>query len=144
MHSPSHSMRPDGKDVRMGRPDRLMEDPMDHFVKLDHFPEDLMLPPQFQNRLEFDAEAHKLVFHGYMSKSEFDQLSSLTPRLAVPANPRRPLPRSARPDSKPAPVALAASWPLSANCSRRNERPRRRTAADLIELTPTRRVSEVG
>jgi hypothetical protein len=55
-----------------------MECPVDHFVKLDHFPEDLILPPQFQSRLEFDAEAHKLVFHGYMSKSEFDQISSLT------------------------------------------------------------------
>jgi hypothetical protein len=55
-----------------------MERPMDHFVKLDHFPEDLILPPQFQNRLEFDAAAHKLIFHGYMSKAEFDHLSSLT------------------------------------------------------------------
>ena len=51
---------------------------MDHFVKLEHLPEDFVLPPKFENRLEFDAEAHNLVFHGYMSKSEFDQLSSLT------------------------------------------------------------------
>jgi hypothetical protein len=57
---------------------RLMEDPVDHFVKLERLPEDLKLPPQFQNRLEFDPQAQKLVFHGYMSKSEFDQISSMT------------------------------------------------------------------
>jgi hypothetical protein len=55
-----------------------MEDPMDHFVNLERLPEDLKLPPQFQNRLEFDPHAHKLIFHGYMSKSEFDHISSLT------------------------------------------------------------------
>ena len=55
-----------------------MEDPVDHFVKLERLPEDLLLPPQFQNRLEFDPQAQKLIFHGYMSKSEFDQLSALT------------------------------------------------------------------
>jgi hypothetical protein len=57
---------------------RLMEDPVDHFVKLERLPEDFKLPPQFQSRLEFDPQAQKLVFHGYMSKSEFDQISSLT------------------------------------------------------------------
>lgn len=56
----------------------MMEGPVDHFVKLDQFPEDLSVPPKFQDRLEFDAEAHRLIFHGYMSKAEFDQLSSLT------------------------------------------------------------------
>jgi hypothetical protein len=56
----------------------MMEGPLDHFVRLDRLPEDLNLPPQFQNRLEFDSQAHKLVFHGYMSKAEFDQISSLT------------------------------------------------------------------
>ncbi len=51
---------------------------MDHFVKLERLPEDFVLPPQFQNRLEFDEQAQKLIFHGYMSKSEFDQISTLT------------------------------------------------------------------
>jgi hypothetical protein len=51
---------------------------VDHFVKLERLPEDFVVPPEFQNRLEFDAEAHRLIFHGYMSKSEFDQISSLT------------------------------------------------------------------
>jgi hypothetical protein len=56
----------------------MMEFGMDHFVNLERLPEDFVLPPQFQNRLEFDAQARKLIFHGYMSKSEFDQISALT------------------------------------------------------------------
>ena len=78
---------------------------MDHFVKLDHFPEDLSLPPKFLDRLEFDAEAHKLVFHGYMSKVEFDQLSSLTRDWRF----RRALEdlfRLCTPDRKPSPAGL--------------------------------------
>jgi hypothetical protein len=78
-----------------------MEDPLDHFVKLDRLPEDLKLPPQFQNRLEFDSSAQKLIFHGYMSKSEFDQISSLTTDWRF----RRTLEelfRQCTPDDKPA------------------------------------------
>lgn len=78
---------------------------MDHFVKLEHFPQDLKLPPQFQNRLEFDAVAHKLVFHGYMSKAEFDQLSSLSNDWKF----RRTLEdlfRLCTPDPKPPPTGL--------------------------------------
>jgi hypothetical protein len=56
----------------------MIEDEVDHFVKLERLPEDFVLPPQFQNRLEYDEQAQKLIFHGYMSKSEFDQISSLT------------------------------------------------------------------
>ncbi len=51
---------------------------MDHFVRLERLPDDFVIPPKFQNRLEFDAEAKKLIFHGYMSKSEFDYLGTLT------------------------------------------------------------------
>jgi hypothetical protein len=51
---------------------------MDHFVRLDKLPEGLEFPPQFRERLQFDAEAHRLVFHGYMSKADFDEISRLT------------------------------------------------------------------
>jgi hypothetical protein len=51
---------------------------MDHFVKLDKLPEGLEFPPQFKDRIRFDPAAHKLVFRGYMSKADFDQLSQLT------------------------------------------------------------------
>jgi hypothetical protein len=79
-----------------------MEDPMDHFVKLDRLPDDFQLPPQYQSRLEFDSQAQKLVFHGYMSKSEFDHISSLTNDWRF----RRTLEdlfRLCTPDSKPKP-----------------------------------------
>ena len=78
---------------------------MDHFVKLEQLPEDFVLPSKFQNRLEFDAEAHHLVFHGYMSKSEFDQLSSLTKDWRF----RRTLEdlfRQCTPDTTPTPAGL--------------------------------------
>jgi hypothetical protein len=82
-----------------------MEDPMDHFVKLERLPSDFVLPPQFQGRLEFDVRAQKLVFHGYMSKTEFDLLSSLTNDWPF----RRKLEdlfRQCTPDTKPAPAGI--------------------------------------
>ncbi len=51
---------------------------MDHFVKLDKLPDGYQFPPDLQERIYFDADARKLVFRGYMSKSEFDRLSALT------------------------------------------------------------------
>jgi hypothetical protein len=51
---------------------------MDHFVKLDRFPEGVEFPPHMKDRFHFDAEAHRLVFRGYMSKADFDQISQLT------------------------------------------------------------------
>ncbi len=55
-----------------------MGGPMDHFVKLDKLPDGYQFPPDLQDRIYFDPEAHKLVFRGYMSKGEFDRLSELT------------------------------------------------------------------
>jgi hypothetical protein len=77
-----------------------MEDPVDHFVNVQKLPEDFIIPPKFQNRIEFDAEAHKLIFHGYMSKTEFDHLSSISQDWRF----RRTLEdlfRQCIPDSKP-------------------------------------------
>jgi hypothetical protein len=83
-----------------------MEGPVDHFVKLDRLPEGLEFPPHLKERIHFDAEAHKLVFHGYMSKTDFDQISQLTSdwkfrrtledlfRLCIPEPP--PAPRGFR------------------------------------------------
>lgn len=51
---------------------------MDHFVKLDKLPEGYQFPLDLQDRIHFDADAHKLVFRGYMSKADFDRLSQLT------------------------------------------------------------------
>ena len=51
---------------------------MDHFVKLDKLPDGYQFPPDLEDRIIFDAAAHKLVFRGYMSKGDFDRLSELT------------------------------------------------------------------
>lgn len=51
---------------------------MDHFVKLDRIPEGYEFPPDLKDRIHFDAVAHKLVFRGYMSKSDFDRLGQAT------------------------------------------------------------------
>jgi hypothetical protein len=51
---------------------------VDHFVKLDRLPDGFEFPPELSGRIHFDAQAHKLVFRGYMSKADFDHLSGLT------------------------------------------------------------------
>jgi hypothetical protein len=51
---------------------------MDHFVKLDKLPDGVEFPPQLKDRIHFDPVAHKLVFHGYMSKTDFDRLCQAT------------------------------------------------------------------
>jgi hypothetical protein len=51
---------------------------MDHFVKLDRLPDGYEFPPDLRDRISFDAQEHKLLFRGYMSKEDFDRLSQLT------------------------------------------------------------------
>jgi hypothetical protein len=79
-----------------------MEDAVDHFVKLDKLPDGFEFPSHLEDRIHFDAEARKLVFHGYMSKADFDQISQRTTdwkfrrtledlfRLCVPEPPSAP------------------------------------------------------
>jgi hypothetical protein len=55
-----------------------MEGPVDHFVKLDRLPDGFEFPLQLKDKIQFDPVARKLVFHGYMSKTEFDHLCRLT------------------------------------------------------------------
>jgi hypothetical protein len=91
----------------VGRVDRVcgsnvMEGPVDHFVKLDRLPEGVEFPPPFKDRIQFDPVARKLVFHGYMSKTDFDRLCQLSNdwafrrtledlfRLAIPEVEGRP------------------------------------------------------
>jgi hypothetical protein len=57
---------------------RQMEDLVDHFVKLDNLPDGYEFPTQLRDKIQFDVEHHKLVFHGYMSKADFDRLSHAT------------------------------------------------------------------
>jgi DUF1365 family protein len=75
---------------------------MDHFVRLDRLPEGLEFPGPLKDRIHFDPVAHKLVFHGYMSKTDFDRLCQLSNdwafrrtleelfRLSIPEDTSRP------------------------------------------------------
>jgi hypothetical protein len=51
---------------------------MDHFVKLDRLPDGYDIPRSLEDKLFFDAEGHRLVFRGYMSKTEFDRICEPT------------------------------------------------------------------
>ena len=51
---------------------------MDHFVKVNKLPDGLEIPPDLKDRIYFDADTHKLVCRGYMSKADFDRMSQIT------------------------------------------------------------------
>ena len=51
---------------------------MDHFVSLERLPEGFEFPEDLRDRIGFDAQAKKLFYRGYMSKTEFDRLSLLS------------------------------------------------------------------
>ena len=51
---------------------------MDHFVKMDRLPEDLEFPLELKDRIHYDPIARRLIFRGYMSKTDFDRLCLLS------------------------------------------------------------------
>lgn len=51
---------------------------MDHFVRLNHWPENLKIPEEYSKQLIFDVEHHRLGYRGYMRKADFDSLASLS------------------------------------------------------------------
>jgi hypothetical protein len=55
-----------------------MGGPMDHFVQLDRLPDGYEIPRNLSEKLSFDADGHRLVFRGYMSKTEFDRICEPT------------------------------------------------------------------
>jgi hypothetical protein len=82
-----------------------MEGLVDHFVTLDKLPDGVEFPSQLKDRIHFDAKAHKLVFHGWMSKAEFDKLSQLSNDWSF----RRPLEelfRLCSPETEAAPTGF--------------------------------------
>jgi hypothetical protein len=74
---------------------------VDHFINLDRLPDGLEFPPELKDRIQFDPAARKLIFHGYMSKTDFDRLSKVSNdwsfrrrleelfRLCIPEEPPR-------------------------------------------------------
>jgi hypothetical protein len=51
---------------------------MDHFVRLDRLPDGYEIPRSVGDKLSFDADGRRLVFRGYMSKTEFDRICEPT------------------------------------------------------------------
>ncbi len=74
---------------------------MDHVVKLEALPDGLTFPPDFLDRIRYDPSSRRLIFRGFMSKTEFDRLCELSGnwsyrraledlfRLCVPEPPPR-------------------------------------------------------
>jgi hypothetical protein len=60
---------------------------MEHSVPLEKLPQGLEFPPDLCDRIRFDPKARRLIFRGFMSKSEFDRLCVLSDDWAY----RRPL-----------------------------------------------------
>ena len=47
---------------------------MDRFVTLEKLPDGYKIPEKYADLLIFDPVAHRLTYHGYMSKADFDRL----------------------------------------------------------------------
>jgi len=56
-------------------------------VPIQRWPEGLKFPADLKDRIEYDADRGRLVYHGFMSKSEFDRLCKLSDDWSY----RRPL-----------------------------------------------------
>jgi hypothetical protein len=81
-----------------------MEGSMEHFVRLDHLPDDVKFPSELSDRIRYDAQEHRLVFQGFMSKADFDRLIGVHSdwavrraledlfRLCTPEEPAKPSP----------------------------------------------------
>jgi hypothetical protein len=50
---------------------------MDHSATLHDLPETFQFPPELRERIRFDTRRKRLVFSGFMTKSEYDQLFQL-------------------------------------------------------------------
>ena len=75
---------------------------MEHSVPMERLPAGVTFPPSLAGRIHFDAERKRLAFRGFMSKSDFDALCTLSNdwgylrpledlfRLCVPEDEPRP------------------------------------------------------
>lgn len=51
---------------------------MEHSVKLERLPDGLQFPHDPDQRIRYDPASSKLIYNGFMSKSEFDTLFLLS------------------------------------------------------------------
>lgn len=49
----------------------------EHWIRLQRLPNGLVFPADLQERIHYDAENKRLVFRGFMTKSEYDRLTGL-------------------------------------------------------------------
>jgi hypothetical protein len=76
------------------------EGPVEHSVPMERFPNGIEFPADLKKRIRYDPIRRRLVFIGFMSKSEFDRLCQLSDdwsfrrpledlfRLCTPEEPR--------------------------------------------------------
>ncbi len=83
---------------------------MDHFVTLNKLPAGVEFPAELRDKIQYDETSHRLVFHGFMSKAEFDRLCSLSDDWGY----RRPLEDLFRISMIPAPRPKGLRGLLSA------------------------------
>jgi hypothetical protein len=60
---------------------------VEHFVPIQRWPEGLDFPADLRERIQYDPTRGRLVYRGFMSKSEFDRLCKLSDDWSY----RRPL-----------------------------------------------------
>ena len=60
---------------------------MERSVPVQRWPEGLHIPADLEDRVQYDASRGRLVYRGFMSKSEFDRLCKLSDDWSY----RRPL-----------------------------------------------------
>jgi hypothetical protein len=53
-----------------------------HAVRLDSLPAGLVFPPALAQRVYFDHQTQRLVFRGFMYKSDYDRLAQLDSSVA--------------------------------------------------------------
>ena len=76
---------------------------MEHFVNMPDFPERLQFPPDLSDRIRYDTARKRLVYDGFMSKTDFDRLCRVSDdwgyrraledlfRLCTPEERKRPV-----------------------------------------------------
>jgi hypothetical protein len=80
-----------------------MEIPLEHFVSMPNSPERLPFPPDLSDRIRYDTTGRRLVYDGFMSKTDFDRLCRVSDdwgyrraledlfRLCTPEERKRPV-----------------------------------------------------
>jgi hypothetical protein len=47
---------------------------MEHHVRLESVPDDLVFPPEYAGKIRYEAATKRLIYEGFMSKADYDRL----------------------------------------------------------------------